>query len=233
MRSIFSCSGVAAVSITSLFYHRMRAVAAIVALFFAMPALAQECEEVTRTMAGNFAVNLGGEEIPPVVHDQGKGDEQSPGLWGTGAYWLFPLTFNVPIGCRVRVLEIDAAVDARMTWPNSVLRDMLPTENPKGCVGVLGAVMVHGEDDARRGSRFADFADDATLAYKQDNLCDGGRIVIPLYRSFGDNVANTVLPEDKLYFKVASWLNETAMAVHAEMTFNLLYKFEPISEVTR
>lgn len=164
------------------------------------------------TVAGNFSADLEG-EIPPDA--QYRADS-----WGRRAHWTFPLKFYPPPCCEVRILEIHGDLVARQT----TLGEDAPDVPGGRFTGVLVAIETL---DPTQGSIRADLASDATLVYAQGDIGDSGVVRVPFSVNLR-GVLNTVLgPENKLYFKMAKYLDESGRKTHMEITFsNVIYQFE-------
>jgi hypothetical protein len=140
-----------------------------------------------------------------------------PGCWGNAESATWELEFYPPPGYRVRILAIDGDLVA---WPK-----VLPEDDPVAegtYAGVLLGFQVAGPD----GSVRCDYCADNTMVYVQSALDSH-----PAVRSFSRNTAAAGLlaADNKLYIKVASWLNTFGLPVHLEPTFDVLYQFEPDS----
>lgn len=159
------------------------------------------------TAAGNFSVDLAGTF------------DTRPDTWGRADAIVKALTFAPPTGYRVRILGIHGDFIA---WPTDGANGAAAVQ-PGRCSGIL--VSAFNTDDG--GSVRADWMADNTLMYAQSATCG------PAMR--GDfsadllGVQNARLAEDnRLLWKMASWLNDTDRMIHIEVTFsNLIYQFEP------
>lgn len=175
-----------------------------------IPAAAAQCTGPTRTIAGNFAADLAGAEHDPAG--------EHPGLWGRGDAWVWPLTFrNVPPGYRVRILRLSGDLTARF----STRGDGPAASTPGRFTGVLAGVTTKNPS---QGSAYADWAADDTLAYIQGDIGADGAFRAS-FREDHAGVENAVLEADhKLYFKVAKYLDETAIPwTHLEITFSAIH----------
>lgn len=162
---------------------------------------------------GNFTADLDGYQM----------SSESGDIWGTGDAWIFPLTFAPPDGRRVRVLELAGDLTARFTT-----RGAGPATARAGeYTGVLVAVQTLPESS---GSVRGDWMADDTLVYRQGDVsAASGALRVP-FRQDLRGVRNTLLePDHRLYFKVAKYLDETRQTTHFEVTFNVIYQFEPES----
>lgn len=148
------------------------------------------------------------------------GDDERPEIWGERGSWVFPLTFKPGEGETVRVLEINADVQA---WPTR--RGAGPSAIPEGeYVGYLAAV---GTNPASMGSARADWMADDVFAYWQGQADSAGGGEREAFRADLRGVENNRLgPQHKLYFTLAKYLDTTGVdLLHMELTFVVRYAF--------
>ncbi len=159
------------------------------------------------TLAGNFAVDLGGEL------------DTRPDTWGRAASVTNTLTFSPPPGYRVRILRI---VGDQIMWPT--LGANGPAIVPSGrYMGGLGGIH---RTLSTEPLTHADFAADDHFVFVQHGT--NGPVSRAPFDVVLTGVENTLLrPDHQLHFKQASWLNDTGLMAHMEITFStLVYQFE-------
>jgi hypothetical protein len=153
-----------------------------------------------RTSATNFSTDIVG-----VV------DTRS-GTWGTAGAQTWHITFRPPAGQRVQILRVYGDVVA---WPKGHPQD-----------GTRSGVLFGLQTTAAEGSTAADWAADNCFLYLQDVLgVHGSRT------PFDIRLEEVYLEADHIMVvKVASWLNDTGLAIHIEPTFSMVYQFVPAPE---
>ncbi len=180
----------------------------LMALMFSGLAAA-ECGPV-RYVVGNYSYDIVG--VPDTRQD----------TWGReGAQYSEQPFTNIPKGKVVRILKIIGDVTAR--WTTRGGRRAWP--GPGYYTGVLGAISVVPR--SVKSSHVVWGADD-TLVYVQGDIGLSGVVRIPIEVEFDERVENAVLPDGKLWFKFAKYLDETKLDTHGEITFGITYCYEGV-----
>jgi len=151
-----------------------------------------------RSLAGNFSADM-----------QGLIDTRQD-TWGTASAVIKPLTFKVPVGCKVQLVKL---MGDFVTWPLGSV--------PEGSqAGTLIAMQRTGAGVT--GSKYADWASDGTFLYLQI-----GTSGPPSRLAFNHYVlADGLLNDDNiLEFKMAEWLNNTGRKIHMEVSFVVYFRF--------
>ena len=130
--------------------------------------------------------------------------------WGKAAAEIKVLTFDkVPAGCRVELVKMTG----------DFIGYALGAVPAGTQAGVLIGVSRSGAGLA--GSHFADFAADGVYVYRQATVdSQSARLAI------NDTFVDSVLNEDNVvWFKIASWLNNTGLTIHMEVSFVLQFHY--------
>jgi hypothetical protein len=153
------------------------------------------CDRTPHTTSGNFSADLKG----PV--------DTRPSTWGTAEAVVKPVTFTVPVGCRVQIMKVRGDFIA---WP-------LGRVPPGTQAGVLIAMSTTKHDP----SLLATYSEDTTFLYYQHGT-QGEIARIP----FNDVLDEVYLGEDGvLEMKMSDWLNCTSLTIHCEVTWTLVFRY--------
>lgn len=163
------------------------------------------------TVSGNFPRDLYGPidtRMPSVSCNAG------PCIWGHADSESLPITFHVPPGHRVRLLALRGDLIA---WPK--VMDAEEPVKPGAAAGVLAGFSTSQQG----GSRFCDYCADHTPLYVQGAVSDQ-----PVRIAFDYDLRHeqVYLDSDKLWLKLAEYLNNTGHAIHMEATYTIVFSFE-------
>lgn len=136
-----------------------------------------------------------------------------PGTWGLGAAQTDVIQFHPPAGYRVRVLRVYGNF---MAWPRAVYA-------PGNHTGVSWGLTT--SDPV--GSPEVDAAADGCFVYEQYALGNS-----EVNQSFDfDTSTGGLLGADNVMNEVSAvFLNDQPIPVHSEVTFVIVYRFEPAAE---
>lgn len=171
-----------------------------------LPALAGDCITSPCSAAMNFAYDIIGTA------------DSRPGTWGSAGAQSSQVKFKAPPGYRVRILRVYGDLTF---WPRG-MPDADPTDKIVGkAAGVLlglSSTAPDGSDKVEGGG-----ASDGCFLYIQD-ASKGEAKRTPI--DFDTHEGGLLEPDGVMVVKFAVWLNTLGLAVHAEPTLNLVYKFE-------
>jgi hypothetical protein len=149
-----------------------------------------------KVMSSNFAFDLAG---PQDTRD---------GTWGTADDYVHKVEFTPPTGQQTVVHSISGDIVA---WVRV---------HTQGKFGVLYGFQQYEKN--RGGGGECGWCDITTMLYGQT----GASSQEVATRKFNKRYIKPILlPENKLWVKGASWLNDTGQAVHFEITFTVEYEF--------
>lgn len=131
--------------------------------------------------------------------------DSRPDTWGRTGYQVWTMEFtNVPAGCRVHISHVSGDLVA---WFRNA------TDKKAGALYGL-------QSTAPEGSTHASPAADNCFVYVQSPVGNEGARI-----GLNDPVTFKLEADNKLYVKVASWLNETEQPMHLEATLVLTYDY--------
>ena len=147
--------------------------------------------------------------LPADLYGQPHTDTATETLWGHGDSRSHTITFQVPQGQRVRILRVygDMIAWSRGTPPFGT-----------HC-GLLFGIQTTGPD----GQGLVDYSSDNTLLYLQDAIAGEPRRTHIDY-SFPE--AGLLDQDNKLVLKLATYLNDTGLMIHIEVSLVILYQIE-------
>jgi hypothetical protein len=147
-----------------------------------------------------------------VPYDAEGTPDTRPGTWGNAAALQVPMQFaNVPSGYRVRLLRL---YGDHIAWVHGPVQ-------PGTHAGILWGIF---STAVHLGSANVPYGNDACMIYHQGSVSTGDFV-----QSFDNDVhpGGLLEPDNTMILQLAVFENETGSSVHQEITFVLVYDFEP------